>query len=112
MVFSPYDFVSDMMQKVTNEKENAIIEMLKNNGYKIQEPITAEIAKNICHELALKDKWINTIEFFKSEEIEDGILSKYTVIPFLDSISHPLSEEAKNEIVQKYLKGDENANKF
>jgi hypothetical protein len=95
------NFYDSMVKQTAKNYDDMIFEFLTENGYKIDKPYNVKQLKEIKTELAKQDKFVDTLQY---TEFEDNNCKTYNyILPFFNSISNPLSEEEKQQILEEYL---------
>lgn len=93
------NFINELVKQQAKDVDNMYCEFLEKNGYKIDKPYNIEQLKEIKEDLAKQDKFVDYLEY---TEFADNCTQVYHyVIPFFNSISNPLSEITRNEIIKK-----------
>ena len=98
--FDSINFIHNLVNQMTKDLDNMYYEFLTENGYEIDKPYNMEQLKQIKEDLAKQDKFVDYLEY--TEFAENCTQAYHYVIPFFNSISNPLSEEARNEIIEKW----------
>lgn len=94
------DIVNEYIQKVVENIDGMFYEFLTENGYKIDKPYNIEQLKQIKEDLASKDLFLDYIEC--REFNKNFSQMHHYMIPFFNHISYPLSEKARDEIIEKW----------
>ena len=98
--FENINFIDNLIEQMQKDLEDMYYQFLTKNGYKIDKPYKVEQIEAIKKDLESKDKFLDYLEY---TEFADNCTQAYHyVLPFFNSISNPLSEEAKNEIIEKW----------
>ena len=100
--FPELNLINDLIEQTQKELEEAYFNFLNNNGYKIEKPYTIEQVEKIKEELARDDKFLDYIEY--TQFAENCTQAYHYIIPFFNSISNPLSEDTRNEIIEEWKK--------
>lgn len=96
------NFINELVKQQAKDLDNMYCEFLEENGYKIDKPYNMEQLKEIKNDLIKKDKFVDYLEY---TEFADNCTQAYHyIIPFFNSISNPLSEEARNKIIEEWKK--------
>lgn len=98
--FDNINFIDNLVNQMTKDLDNMYYEFLTENGYKIDKPYNMEQLKQIKEDLVKQDKFVDYLEY--TEFTKNCNQAYHYVIPFFNSISNPLSEETKNEIIEKW----------
>lgn len=100
--FPEISFIDNLVTKMQKDIEDMYYEFLIQNGYKIDRPYKMEQIEAIKNDLESKDKFMDYLEY---TEFSDNCEQAYHYIkPFFNSISNPLSEETRNELIEKWKK--------
>lgn len=94
------EMFKELTNQIANNYDKTIIEFLEDNGYKVPDTITDEYLINLKQELKKQDKFLDTLEYIKYEK---NTATQY-IIPFFNSISNPLSEKTKQEMISQILR--------
>jgi hypothetical protein len=98
--FEDINFISNLVNKMKKDLDNMYCEFLEENGYKIDKPYNIEQLKQIKEDLEKQDKFLDYVEY--TEFSKNSEQAYHYVIPFFNSISNPLTEETRNEIIEKW----------
>lgn len=104
-------FIQHLVRVQKEQIDDALCKFLENNGYKIDKPYNVNQLEEIRLELAKQDKFVNFIDYTDYENKGDSVIACHYIIPFFDSISNPLDEDYKNELILKFKelhKGENN----
>lgn len=94
------DFIGKLVEAQSKQIDKMYCEFLEENGYKIDKPYNREQLKQIKEDLEKQNKFVDYLEY---TEFADNCTQAYHyVIPFFNSISNPLSEETRNEVIEKW----------
>ena len=94
------DFIGKLVEAQSKQIDKMYCEFLEENGYKIDKPYNIEQLKQIKEDLEKQDKFVDYLEY---TEFADNCTQAYHyVIPFFNCISNPLTEETRNEIIEKW----------
>ena len=100
--FPKENFITDLVNKMQKDFEDMYYEFLTENGYKIDKPYKMEQIEAIKNDLASKDKFVDYLEYTVfSENCEQAY---HYIKPFFNSISNPISEETRNELIARWKK--------
>lgn len=94
------DYINELIKQQTKHLDNMYYEFLTENGYKIDKPYNVEQLKEIKKDLENKGIFLDCLEY--TEFSKDCTQAYHYVIPFFNSISDPLSEQTRNEIIEKW----------
>ena len=103
-------FIQNIVKEQSKQIDDALCKFLEDNGYKIDKPYNIKQLKEIKEDLEKQDKFVNFINFTDYENKGDSVIACHYVLPFFDRISNPLSEEYKEELIEKWkaMNGDKN----
>lgn len=92
------NLIDKCIQQFAKDLDSVCCDFLISQGYKIDKPYNMEQLKEIKEDLAKKDRVLDTIELIRYE----GNTIHAKVIPFLNCISNPLSENERQNILKKW----------
>lgn len=92
--------INEQIRILTEQYDDMIVEFLQNNGYDIKKPYTATELYKIKEELTKKDKFVDILEY--TEFAEDCSKATTHFLPFLNSISNPISEDTRQHLIEEW----------
>lgn len=92
----------EIAKNLTTKYDEAVFKFLASEGYDIKKPYDIKQLKSIAKKLEKEDRFIDIIDYVETD-FEKSTATFYYV-PFFNSISNPLSQETRNEIIQKLIK--------
>lgn len=98
--FPEINFIDNLINQMQKDLDDMYYTFLTENGYKIDKPYKIEQIEAIKEDLESKGLFVDYLEY---TEFKDNCNQAYHyVIPFFNSISNPLSEETRLEIIEKW----------
>lgn len=94
------DFINELVRQQAENIDDMYCKFLIQNGYKIDKPYNIEQLKEIKKDLEKQDKFIDYLEY--SEFSEDGSTLEHHLLPFFNSISHPLSQDMRENLIKDW----------
>ena len=88
-------FFDEVARNLAAKYDEAVFKFLASEGYDIKKPYDIKQLKSISKKLEKEDRFIDIIDYVETD-FEKSTATFYYV-PFFNSISNPLSDEAKNE---------------
>ena len=94
--------IDKIVEAFYKDLDDAYYKFLTTNGYNIDKPYDMNQLEEIMRQLEKEDKFLDKLDY----TIYAKDCSKVTnyIIPFFNSISNPLSEEDKQELLEKWKK--------
>ena len=100
-----YDFESftnEMIEQQRKALEEVYCQFLQEKGYKIDKPYDIKQLEAIRNDLESKGEFLDCIDY--CEFSDDNTTGYHYIIPFFNSISNPISDETRDEIIEKFKK--------
>lgn len=116
MKIPPTPNIEDFTESIVNEQvkvaarhyDNAIKEFLIKLGYNVKEPYDTEQLKEIRKDLEDRDKFVDSVEYTEYD------FKNYKAVThcqlFLNSVSNPISEEERQEMIEEMKQSDRRKN--
>lgn len=98
--FESLNFINEYIEQLIKDTDNMYCEFLEDNGYKIDKPYNIEQLNQIKNDLAEQDKFLDCFEY--TEFSKDSSTAYHYIIPFFNRISNPLTEEEKQDIINRW----------
>ena len=102
--FDSINLIDDVVKSMQEDTEDMYYKFLTENGYKIDKPYNMKQIEEIKKDLEKQDKFVDTIEWIENKSDKDNYTITRHIIPFFNRISNPLSEEDKQELLEKWKK--------
>ncbi len=93
-------FYEKYTRHIIEEQDKQLRKFLIKNGYKVPKIINDKYINKLRKQLENEDKFVDGFEWIDFDE--ESLTIKYHCVYFFNSISHPLSEEMRNEIIERY----------
>ena len=92
----------NLILDMRNYYDDMLAKFLEDNGYEIKKPYDINQLKQIAKDLEKQDKFIDMLEYQEFDNESQSCI--FYSLPFFNSISNPLSEECRQEILNKFIK--------
>ena len=94
------NFISDIVHKMSENIDEMYYKFLTENGYKVDRPYNVEQLKQIKKDLEKQDTFIDYLEY-TDFDYKNNVATHY-LKPFFNSISNPLTQETREELIRKW----------
>lgn len=95
---------NNIINTMRSNIDDTLINFLKKERYEVPKIITTEYVNNLKSKLEKEDRYLDIMEKVEYNEKSNGYYATQYLIPFFNSISNPLSEKDKENIMEEYIR--------
>lgn len=95
---------NNIINTMRSNIDDTLINFLKKEGYEVPKVITTKYVNDLKSKLEKEDRYLDIMEKVEYDEKANGYYATQYLIPFFNSISNPLSEKDKENIMEEYIR--------